>query len=67
MTDAELLAEWHKDRGNADEPISCVDEAIILRALRARHEEQQNPKPLAYCILCGTKARGEHHESQVSK
>jgi hypothetical protein len=68
LTNSDLLSEWYRDRGPNASPITRAEEALIVRNLRLIYDERQQPKPpLEFCAFCGTKARRQHHPSQVSK
>jgi hypothetical protein len=61
VEDRQLLEAWYADRGSRVKRLPAHQETRFLPALRARHEEQQTPKPLEYCATCKVMTRGEHH------
>ena len=69
ISDADLLAEWNRDRGNRPNRRESPEQlAVIVAALRSRREEQMTPpQPLRWCAVCGCYARGEHQTTSVGR
>lgn len=62
-TEERLLRIWRQERGTKARLLTFSEEAQIVRALVARHEDRTKPKAaLVYCPVCRVNARGEHVE-----